>query len=61
MGVERFMRHYFLIAREVGDLTRSICSILEERQKKSVPVISKAITFLYAKNLDGLYRYKRKN
>ena len=53
MGVERFMRHYFLIAREVGDLTRSICSILEERQKKSVPVISKAITFLYAKNLEG--------
>ena len=53
MGVERFMRHYFLIAKEVGDLTRSICSILEERQKKSVPVISKAISFLYAKNLDG--------
>ena len=53
MSVERFMRHYFLIAKEVGDLTRSICSILEDRQKKSVPVISKAISFIYAKNLEG--------
>ena len=53
MSVERFMRHYFLIAKEVGDLTRSICSILEERQKKSVPVISRAISYIYAKKLDG--------
>ena len=31
--VERFMKHYFLTAKEVGDLTRIICSVLEERQK----------------------------
>ena len=53
MSVERFMRHYFLIAREVGNLTRSICSILEERQKKSIPVISKAISLVSKKNING--------
>ena len=35
-GVERFMKHYFLVAKDVGDLTRIICSVLEERQKKSI-------------------------
>ena len=33
-GVERFMKHYFLIAKDVGDLTRVICAVLEEQQKK---------------------------
>ena len=28
-GVERFMKHYFLIAKEVGDLTRVVCAGLE--------------------------------
>ena len=35
-GVERFMKHYFLIAKDVGDLTRIFCSLLEE-QNKSKP------------------------
>ncbi len=26
LGVERFMKHYFLIAKDVGDLTRTVCS-----------------------------------
>ena len=34
-GVERFMKHYFLIAKDVGDLTRILCAVLEEQQKKS--------------------------
>ncbi|MSO72150.1 MAG: [protein-PII] uridylyltransferase [Rhodospirillaceae bacterium] len=36
-AVERFMKHYFLVARDVGDLTRIFCTLLEEsgRQKKS--------------------------
>ena len=34
-GVERFMRHYFLTAKDVGDLTRIVCAVLEEDQKKS--------------------------
>ncbi len=33
-GVERFMKHYFLIAKDVGDLTRIICAALEEQHKK---------------------------
>ena len=33
-GVERFMKHYFLIAKDVGDLTRVLCAVLEEQQKK---------------------------
>ncbi|WCL54529.1 [protein-PII] uridylyltransferase [Gimibacter soli] len=36
-GVERFMKHYFLTAKQVGDLTRIFCAVLEDRhQKKSL-------------------------
>ena len=35
-GVERFMKHYYLVAKDVGDLTRIFCAKLEaEQQKKS--------------------------
>ncbi len=40
LGVERFMKHYFLTAKHVGDLTRIICSGLELRQLKTVPTLS---------------------
>ncbi len=33
-GVERFMKHYFLITKTVGDLTRVLCAVLEEDHKK---------------------------
>jgi [protein-PII] uridylyltransferase len=33
-GVERFMKHYFLYAKEVGDLTRIFCAALEESHKR---------------------------
>jgi [protein-PII] uridylyltransferase len=36
-AVERFMKHYFLVAKDVGDLTRIFCSALEEEQAKHVP------------------------
>ena len=36
-GVERFMKHYYLIAKDVGDLTRILCAVLEERHKKRKP------------------------
>jgi len=35
--VERFMKHYFLTAKTVGDLTRIFCAALEEEQAKHVP------------------------
>jgi [protein-PII] uridylyltransferase len=34
-GVERFMKHYFLITKTVGDLTRVLCAVLEEEHKKA--------------------------
>jgi [protein-PII] uridylyltransferase len=36
-AVERFMKHYFLTAKSVGDLTRIFCAALEEEQAKHVP------------------------
>jgi len=33
-NVERFMKHYFLVAKDVGNLTRMICSVLEEQNKR---------------------------
>ncbi|SKA02545.1 UTP--GlnB (protein PII) uridylyltransferase, GlnD [Consotaella salsifontis] len=35
--VERFMKHYFLMAKDVGDLTRIICAALEDEQAKDAP------------------------
>ena len=39
--VERFMKHYFLVAKEVGDLTRIFCASLEEDHGKPVPVLNR--------------------
>jgi [protein-PII] uridylyltransferase len=38
-NVERFMKHYFLIAKEVGDLTRIFCASLEAKQIKDAPAL----------------------
>ncbi|HVV94590.1 MAG TPA: [protein-PII] uridylyltransferase [Hyphomicrobiales bacterium] len=35
--VERFMKHYFLVAKDVGDLTAIVCAALEEREAKPRP------------------------
>ncbi|MEI6556930.1 MAG: [protein-PII] uridylyltransferase [Rhodospirillaceae bacterium] len=34
VSVERFMKHYFLIAKDVGDLTRIFCAALEADSKR---------------------------
>src|SRR5881396_1569318 len=39
--VERFMKHYFLIAKDVGDLTAILCAKLENSQAKAMPVLSR--------------------
>src|SRR5258706_6064406 len=36
-AVERFMRSYFLVAKDVGDLTRISCAALEEQHRKTHP------------------------
>src|SRR5579884_2732865 len=41
--VERFMKHYFLTAKQVGDLTAILCSGLEDLQAKPAPVLSRII------------------
>jgi [protein-PII] uridylyltransferase len=44
--VERFMKHYFLTAKHVGDLTAILCAGLEEREAKPAPVLSRMIARL---------------
>src|SRR3954452_4364085 len=39
--VERFMKHYFLVAKDVGDLTAIVCAELEDSQAKPMPVLSR--------------------
>src|ERR1700750_1059120 len=39
--VERFMKHYFLVAKDVGDLTAILCAKLEDQQAKPAPVLSR--------------------
>jgi [protein-PII] uridylyltransferase len=39
--VERFMKHYFLTAKDVGDLTAILCAELEDSQAKPMPVLSR--------------------
>ena len=42
-GVERFMRHYFLVAKDVGDLTAALCASLEMQQLKSSPGLAQLL------------------
>jgi [protein-PII] uridylyltransferase len=42
-AVERFMKHYFLVAKDVGDLTTILCGALELQQLKSAPGFSKLL------------------
>jgi [protein-PII] uridylyltransferase len=39
--VERFMKHYFLVAKDVGDLTAIVCAALEEKQAKPRPMLNR--------------------
>ena len=41
--VERFMKHYFLIAKDVGDLTAILCAGLEAREAIGVPVLNRVV------------------
>jgi [protein-PII] uridylyltransferase len=44
--VERFMKHYFLVAKDVGDLTAILCAELEDSHAKSGPVLSRMMAKL---------------
>jgi [protein-PII] uridylyltransferase len=57
-SVERFMKHYFLIAKDVGDLTAIVCAALEERQAKPRAMLDRFVGHLRKRRklgkLDGL-------
>lgn len=40
------MKHYFLIAKEVGDLTAILCAKLEDQETKPAPVLSRVMARL---------------
>ncbi len=42
-AVERFMRSYFLVAKDVGDLTRIFCAALEEQNRKTHPSLTRLL------------------
>jgi len=42
-AVEEFMRAYFLVAKDVGDLTRIFCAALEEQHRKPRPSLSRML------------------
>ena len=50
-AVEQFMRAYFLVAKDVGDLTRIFCAALEEQNRKDRPSLSRLLPgFLKPRN-----------
>ena len=52
--VERFMKHYFLVAKDVGDLTRILCASLEARQVKDAPGLGRMFGRLLPKPTGNL-------
>jgi [protein-PII] uridylyltransferase len=42
-AVEEFMRAYFLVAKDVGDLTRIFCAALEEQHRKPRPSLRRML------------------
>ena len=56
-SVERFMRHYFLIAKDVGDLTRIFCASLEARHFKDAPALSRMFSRFIPKKGASLKGY----
>ncbi len=42
-AVERFMKHYFLVAKDVGDLTAILCAALEAKEQKPRAVLDRML------------------
>ncbi len=54
-GVERFMKHYLLTTKQVGDLTRIISANLEAQQRKRRPFL-KVAGFAFSKRVTNDFR-----
>ncbi len=52
--VERFMKHYFLVAKDVGDLTRIFCAVLEAEEVKKAPVMSRVLARLRRRKVSAI-------
>jgi [protein-PII] uridylyltransferase len=52
-SVERFMKHYYLIAKEVGALTRIFCAALEEQHRRR-PRLGLARFGIGRRTIDGM-------
>jgi [protein-PII] uridylyltransferase len=52
IGVERFMKHYYLTAKEVGDLTRIFCAALEAEHRRR-PRFSLPGLDLFKRDVEG--------
>jgi [protein-PII] uridylyltransferase len=46
IAAERFMKHYFLVAKDVGDLTRAVSASLEVKQLKPTPGLDSLLSTL---------------
>jgi [protein-PII] uridylyltransferase len=55
-SVERFMKAYFLVAKDVGDLTAIVCAAMEEKQAKPRPTLGRLMESLQI----GRFRRARK-
>jgi [protein-PII] uridylyltransferase len=51
-SVERFMKHYYLVAKEVGDLTRIFCASLEHQQRRK-PILALSRLGLFRRETGG--------
>lgn len=54
-AVERFMKAYFLIAKDVGDLTAALCATLESQQTKKKPLLNRIMSPLRRRRKKALH------
>ena len=59
-SVERFMKHYFLVAKDVGDLTAIVCAALEEQQAKPHAMLDRFGPFLPAPSRHRRRRFRHR-
>jgi [protein-PII] uridylyltransferase len=52
-GVERFMKAYFLVAKDVGDLTAIVCAAMEARQAKPRAMLDRVLGRLRRRRMPG--------
>ncbi|NWG47386.1 MAG: [protein-PII] uridylyltransferase [Alphaproteobacteria bacterium] len=55
LAVEQFMRSYFLVAKDVGDLTRIICANLEVTQRKGWPSLGRLLPLTGTRLFEGFF------